>query len=251
MDANLEIVKWESAPIGVFGFTTKRWGGVSSGSFSGLNLGVNTGDDIKNILKNYKILEQYTNIHNLVLANQVHGNLVLEVNKANFGSVYLQNADGFFTIEKDIALGVQTADCFPVLLAGNRGIAALHCGWRSLNNLIIENALKMFEKYDDMPKNAYVGAGICADHYEVRDDMVNMLEKRYKPLEALADMGGGLYKLDLKKLVLNALDINGISNVEISSFSSCHSDGFYSYRRENGVTGRMLSAIVRNSHDDC
>lgn len=251
MGANLEIVKWESAPGNVLGFTTKRWGGVSIGAFAGLNLGVNTGDDIKNILKNYKMLEQYTNINNIVLANQVHGNLVLEVDKTNFGTIHLEDGDGFFTIEKNIALGVQTADCFPVLIAGDKGIAALHCGWRSLNSSVIENALKFFAKYDDIPKSAYIGPGICADHYEVREDMVEMLEKRYNPAETMTDMGGGSYKLDLKKLVQNALKVNGVNDVEICGYSSCHSEGFYSYRRENGVTGRMLSVIIRNSHDDC
>ena len=51
----------------------------------------------------------------------------------------------------------------------------------------------------------------------------------------------------MKKLASNALIYNGLSidNIEISKYSSCCSKGFYSYRLENGKTGRMVTTIQR------
>lgn len=51
----------------------------------------------------------------------------------------------------------------------------------------------------------------------------------------------------MKQLAINALNYNGltIDNIEISQYSSCCSKGFYSYRLENGKTGRMVTTIQK------
>lgn len=248
MREHLQTIEWKNAPSGVLGFTSKRFGGVSSDQYAGLNLGVNTSDSAANIFKNYKLLERHSGLKNIIIVNQVHGSMVLEVTAENYAELCLSEADGLFTLENDIALAVQTADCFPVLLAGTKGIAALHCGWRSLNAGIIENAIKFFEKYGDYPEYAYIGPGICKDCYEIKDDMVKLLNKKYKPEEALIALGDGKYGFDLRKETHNALKSNAIVFIEDCGLTSCHSEGFYSYRRDGGDTGRMLSVVERRGN---
>ena len=53
----------------------------------------------------------------------------------------------------------------------------------------------------------------------------------------------------MKKLASNALVYNGLSidNIEITDYSSCCNSEFYSYRKENGKTGRMVTTIERVS----
>ena len=81
----------------------------------------------------------------------------------------------------------------------------------------------------------------------MRDDLVNQLNPAYNPDQTLTAKGQGQYLLNMKKLASNALIYNGLSidNIEISKYSSCCSKGFYSYRLENGKTGRMVTTIQR------
>lgn len=237
----------ENAPIGIEIKTSTRYGGFSSAPYNSLNMGYFTGDDITAVIKNYYYYQNITKTYNIVTLNQIHCNTVLEVNKENAADIMFSKADGLFTYENNLPLGVITADCLPVMLAGNKCISSLHCGWRSLNAGIIDNAFKLFKKYDDMPVYAYIGAGICEQCYEVRDDFVNQLNPAYNPASALTEKVQGQYLLNMKKLASNALIYNGLSidNIEISKYSSCCSKGFYSYRLENGKTGRMVTTIQR------
>ena len=76
---------------------------------------------------------------------------------------------------------------------------------------------------------------------------MEQLNPLYKPNEALINKGQGQYLLNMKKLATNALIYNGlnIDNIEITDYSSCCNEGFYSYRKENGKTGRMVTTIQR------
>ena len=162
----------ENAPIGIEIKTSTRYGGFSSAPYNSLNMGYFTGDDITAVIKNYYYYQNITKTYNIVTLNQIHCNTVLEVNKENAADIMFSKADGLFTYENNLPLGVITADCLPVMLAGNKCISSLHCGWRSLNAGIIDNAFKLFKKYDDMPVYAYIGAGICEQCYEDRKSVV-------------------------------------------------------------------------------
>ena len=61
----------------VHGFTT-RFGGVSEGIFSSLNLGANRGDSLESVKENHRRLAAALGYspEKLILANQVHGDLV-------------------------------------------------------------------------------------------------------------------------------------------------------------------------------
>ncbi len=232
-------------PDDTLAFTSTRLGGFSLGAYASLNAGIFTDDDKINVLKNIEYIKSRHNIGMLSLLRQAHGNRVIEVSRDNFSETYLSEGDGLFTGEIGLALGIFTADCFPVLLAGKSNIAALHCGWRSLNSGIIENSIELFVKKGDFPLYAYAGPGICPDCYEIKSDMLDELDGRYDPESAVIREKGGVYHLDLRKLVENVLKINKIGNSRFAAETTCCSDMFYSHRRDSGITGRMLSVIER------
>ena len=51
---------------------------------------------------------------NLILMNQTHSNKVVEINKHNYRKKI--NADAMITQIKDLAIGVVTADCVPIII---------------------------------------------------------------------------------------------------------------------------------------
>ncbi|MBQ3033826.1 MAG: laccase domain-containing protein [Deferribacterales bacterium] len=242
---NKSFIYAKNTPDDILAFTSTKYGGYSKGRYSSLNTGLFTNDDKKSVLKNIEYLKSFHNIDKLCFLNQVHGTQVHHVNHSNFADVYLSDGDGLFTGERGIALGVFTADCYPVLLSGNTHLAALHCGWRSLNAEIIENAVELFIKNHDYPYYAYVGPGICNKCYEVTPEIFNKLNPKYNPHDAIVKNNNGKYTLNLRNMVETALKINKISRYVFAEESSCCSELFFSYRKYNGDTGRMLSVIVR------
>lgn len=246
---NKSYISANKSPKGIKIYTSTRYNGFSDTPYDSLNMGYFTGDDIMNVIKNYHYYENVINTSNIITLNQVHGNDVLEVSHNNYASVLFSKADGLFSTEFNLPLGVITADCLPVMLAGNRCVSSLHCGWRSLNNSIIDNAFKLFQKYNDVVQYAYIGAGICEKCYEVQEDLVSQLNHKYNPETALIKKDSTHYLLNMKKFASNALVYNGLSidNIEITDYSSCCNSEFYSYRKENGKTGRMVTTIERVS----
>lgn len=223
-------------------FMTTRQGGVSSNLYESFNFGYFTDDYKENVLKNYEILKRSQNIETLTVLNQVHGTEIFHVTDDNKQNIFFNiEADGLFTICKNITLAIVTADCYPVILVGDNAICALHCGWRSANGGIIKKAIKMFKQSNDSPNFAYIGAGISKDDYIVQQDMVDKLSNTYKNNVTKFSEG---YKFDLKQSIIDDLIEQGIENIEYCELST-NSELFYSYRRDKGKTGRMLTLVTR------
>lgn len=235
----------EYAPDNVKISVSTRYGGYSEKPYDSLNLGLYTGDSITSVIKNFACYKKATGIGELITLKQVHGTDILEVTEDNSADILLEEADGLFTRVSGISIGVVTADCIPVIITGDFSAAALHCGWRGLNAGIIDKAFGFFKSYGDAVRYAYIGVGICSDCYEVKDDLVSCLNVNYRPETALKKKNDFSYNLDLKRLTLNALVYNGLEQekTEISPLSSCCSDGFFSYRKSGGITGRMVTSV--------
>ena len=107
-----------------------------------------------------------------VRLKQVHGCGVVEA----AGDV--QEADGVWTQARGLAIGVQVADCVPVLLAGLvRGrpwAAALHAGWRGTVAGILRRGVAVFTAQGGRPEDLAwaLGPAILKCHFEVGDEVV-------------------------------------------------------------------------------
>lgn len=95
---------------------------------------------------------------------QVHGNIIRIVTEA--GEVAGEEADGLITTAHHCPVAVTTADCAPVVLVANRGLAVLHVGWRGLVAGIVERAAGTLRRVGGEPVSALLGPCIHPDRYE-------------------------------------------------------------------------------------
>lgn len=224
---------------------SRRVGGVSGEPYSSLNLGQNTQDKAGNIEENRRLFFDELGIlpHNTAGGLQVHGSEILEVHEGGSFTGY----DAFVTRQKGIFLTIGIADCTPVLVYDpvNQCVGAAHAGWRGTVSKIGAKVLvRMNELYGTHPRDCFVFIGTCIDmeHFEVGNEVAEQFEKRH-----VHYLPGKLKPhVDLKTVNYDQLIEAGVlpGNVEVSSFSTVlNNDLYFSYRQENGQTGRMLAVI--------
>ena len=159
-------------------------------------------------------------------------------------------ADAVVTKEAGVLIGVQAADCVPVLIhEREKGvIAAVHAGWRGTAACILKKTLSMImERYVCGPKSLYVAIGpsIKGCSYAV-DHEVNDAVKRATGEGNYYSKKGEKFFLDLSSANrYQALSL-GIpeANIWVSDECTyCNPDKFYSYRYARGSTGRQAAFI--------
>ncbi len=134
-----------------------------------------------------------------------------------------------------LAALVFVADCLPIALAGEDGLAMLHCGWRGLAAGIVGAGATAIGA-----TAAAIGPGIGPCCYEVGDEVL----AAFAPLgPAVAD--GPM--LDLKQVARRLLARAGVETVEDAGIcTSCNRDVFFSHRGDGPETGRQ-AGIVRGA----
>ena len=128
-------------------FFSKR-GGYSSGVYKSLNCGRGSRDKTKNVEKNLLLVAEKMKVKrtNLILMHQTHSNKVIEIKK-DFSRRKVKS-DAIITKNKNIALGVVTADCVPVLIYDkkNKIVGCIHAGWKGAFSDIIKNTISKIKK---------------------------------------------------------------------------------------------------------
>lgn len=244
----------------IHGFST-RYGGVSEGHLSSLNLGENRGDEPVNVRENYRRINQALGIEGrpMVFSRQVHGNNVQVVTSEDARELYTQPtfvADGLVTTERGLALVVFTADCVPVLLCDSKNgvIGAVHCGWRSSVSGILYSAIsKMIELGAERNQiHAAIGPSIGACCFEVGEDVMLAMHKWLGKAcyEHMKKISGepNKYLCDLRAALrteLLAAKLND-KNINVSSeCTMCSSDKYWSHRATNGERGSLAAIITQ------
>lgn len=222
----------------IHGFSN-RHGGFSEGPFATLNLG-GTQDDPEKIKKNrvHALSQIDIELNDLSLLNQVHGTEV------KFATCGRQEGDALVTMKPGIALAVSVADCYPVLFHDpvKNVIGAAHCGWRGTLGRISSNTVSKMVELGAEIKNIHcaIGQGISQKNFEVGEEVKMSFLNTGFP----GELFNGRY-LDLMKANEFVLTRAGISPENIWSMNRCtFEDDFFSYRRDNGVTGRMWGVIM-------
>jgi len=218
-----------------------RIGGVSSGPFESLNLGVLTDDAEENVVENRARLAAALGVAapSIAIGRQVHGSELARHDSAQDPSPYarpgspIPEVDGHVVAAGGPAALVFVADCLPVALAGPGGLAILHCGWRGLAAGIVARGAEAVAATD-----AAIGPGIGSCCYEVGDEV----------LSAFAPLGAGVSAgrmLDLPEVARRLLAEAGVAKVESAGLcTSCEPELFYSHRRDRGKTGRQAGLVV-------
>jgi len=194
----------------------------------------------------------------LVTVNQVHGETIVNVDERNFHSLSTVQADALITNAPRIAIGVETADCVPVLLIDPKtpAVGAVHAGWRStVLNIVGKTVGKMQSSFGSDPGRmiAAIGPAIGPECYEVDEPVMGPVRAAFPFWNDVASpKGNNRWNLDLVKLNRLELLQAGLAAENIHSLgvcTSCRRDMFYSFRAE-GRTGRMLSVVMitNNKH---
>ena len=188
----------------------------------------------------------------LVTVNQVHGESIVRVEETNYQGLRSAEADALITVERGLAIGVETADCVPILLADPSipAVAAVHAGWRStVKRIVGKTVARMQQEFGCDPARmlAAIGPSIGPECYEVDEPVMGPVRQNFPSWQkAASPRGGGKWGLDLA--ALNRIDLleAGLAPAAVYSLAlctSCNPGMFYSFRRE-GRTGRMLSVIM-------
>lgn len=185
----------------------------------------------------------------LVLLNQIHSaNIVLV--SADSRPQRACRADGMITSSPEFALGVLTADCVPVFLyAQDTGVAGIaHAGWKGICFGIVSKmmqAIRQNFKTDPSLVRAAIGPCIRRCCYEVGEELHELFPAFYAAapvVEGESPKG----HVDLVAAVRRQLADEGLLPEQIYDCeicTACSHDRFYSYRREKGISERMLSVI--------
>lgn len=251
----LEPEQFTSAGVSVQGFTT-RHEGVSRPPYNSLNLGTNTLDSSHNVHGNQSILARTfgSRVEKLVTVNQVHGTdiLVLDTPNPDYSHFLKLECDGIITNQPKLMIGVSVADCIPVLLLDpvKRVVAALHAGWKGTAGQICKKGVEtLVEMFDSHPRHilAAVGPGIGPCCYEV-DAPVREAFAKSSDWEFIAtEISKERWGLDLAAANHRQLLAAGLAEENITLAGrcvSCEHDLFFSYRRDNGDTGRQMGFIM-------
>jgi polyphenol oxidase len=235
-------LKWLEAELpGARAAFTTRVGGMSSGPYDSLNLGLLTDDDSATVHANRAELCEAIGVDpaGIVSGKQVHGTDVARQEEPSERSAWLFGAggnpalvDGWATSAKGLSPLVFVADCLPVALSGPRGVAMVHCGWRGLAGGIAERGVREVEA-----TAAAIGPGIGRCCFEVGEEV----------LAEFADLGDDVADgrmLDLTLVCERLLRNAGVTQIERSDLcTSCERELFFSHRRDGGVTGRQAGIV--------
>lgn len=110
---------------------------------------------------------------------QVHGVEVLRVTRP--GEHRGAEADAAFTTVTGCPVAVTTADCAPVVLICERGVAAVHAGWRGLVGDIVGRTAEQLVAVAGDPVAAYLGPCINPGAYRFTGDALEAAVARFGP----------------------------------------------------------------------
>ena len=184
--------------------------------------------------------------------------------------------DGLVTATPGVLLGIQTADCLPVILvdAKRRAVGVFHAGWRGTVSRIVEKGVgEMRRWFRTRPQDltAAIGPGIHGCCYEVGEEVREKFHAQFAyaaklfreveesdpvrekyPMLFLTARAPG-HSILPKKIFLDLAEANrqqllaaGVPAKRIEVFpqcTNCNPELLFSYRAEKGMTGRMMAAV--------
>ncbi len=248
------VLRSKESPAAAHYSVINSYGGISSGAYESLNVGLLTGDKQENIIENRKRVHASLAVKELLFARQVHKSAIAVIQSPqdfpqNIGEdITLENGcDAMITNLTGIGLAVQHADCQAVMLFDpfHTAIAAIHCGWRgSVQNIIAATISKMETVFATNPKHltAFISPSLgvcCAEFINYKEEL---------PHEFYPYRQGGNH-FDFKKISRRQLEECGVEkeNIKSDAACTCCSPDFFSYRRakriSSGITGRNCTVI--------
>ena len=261
----------------VHGFSTRLGGYSRAYGGSALNLGLTKDDSKAAVERNRSAYLHQLGVAKerwpLVTLRQVHSDIIHCVDALPESQ---SDGDGLITARPGLLLAIQTADCLPIILADpkHKAVGVFHAGWRGTLKRIVEKGVgQMRLHFGSRPRDlkAAIGPGIHGCCYTVGPEVRDKFESQFSyaekifrvveesdpvrekyPMLFLTARAPGHSELP-KKIFLDLLEANrqqllavGVpaKSIEASPFcTNCRTDLLFSYRAENGKTGRMMGVV--------
>lgn len=251
---NLEYLTAEGITV-PHAFTTRR-GGVGTGLWDSLNLGMHRGDRAENVAENFRRLGQAIGFDPsmAVLTRQVHSDIVRIVTNADCRGLDHRNypeSDALVTSEAGLALVIFTADCTPILLYDpvTGAVGAAHAGWRgTAADIAAKTVAAMVDTFGARAGDirAAIGPNIGICHFETDGDVPEAMYAAFgNEISPFIEKNGEKYHLDLKQINALALRRAGVTQIDIGTECTfCQNTRFWSHRYTHGERGSQGAVIV-------
>ena len=210
----------------------------------------------------------------VVTLRQIHSDLIHRVDRV---PEHPLAGDGLITRTPGLLLAIQTADCIAVILVDKKthAVGVFHAGWRGTVKRIVEKGVgDMRRHFGTVARDivAAIGPGVHSCCYNVGEEVRTKFESQFVyarelfhetkerneihekyPLLFLTARAPGHSELPFK-IWLNLVEANrrqlldaGVSDRNISASplcTACRTDLLFSYRGENGKTGRLMGVVA-------
>ena len=230
-------------------FSRRR--GFSKGIYKSLNCGRGSKDSKDNIQKNLKFVAKIMNVEKvkLILMHQTHSSKVNEIKKNNFRKRII--ADAMITQMKNLAIGVVTADCAPIIVCDikNNVVGCIHAGWKGAFSGIIDNTIKRIKRLNTNSKIfACVGPCIGKKSYEVDSLFYEKFVSKSGKYKIYFTYKSKTKKFfNLRRFVTEKLLKLNVKVDQVNKDTFVDKSNFFSYRRSRKLKqkdyGRCISAI--------
>lgn len=235
------------------GFYGKE-GGISNDIYYSLNIANYVGDQTEHITENrIRIAQNFDQpVSNLCLLTQIHGDRIFQVTEPLSDTSV--EADALITNEPNLILGIQTADCAPVLFADpyNHIIGAAHAGWKGAFLQICKKTIDAMCRIGADKEHIQIAIGPCIQQasYEVDQHFFDQFCSTHANARTffIDSTEKGHYLFDLPAFIAADLTIYGMQQIDILKMDTYpENTPFFSHRynthNDLGVGGRQLSAI--------
>ncbi len=232
-----------------------RQGGVSTGVYSSLNVGVGSDDTATDVAENRRRAAAVFGVgpERLATCYQIHSARVVTTDGE--WPADRPQADGVATRASGLVCGALAADCAPILLAepSARVVACAHAGWRGALAGVAEAAVEAMVALGAARKRIVAAVGPCIGpaSYEVGPEFLAAFEARDESFARFFAAGPrpGKRLFDLPAFVLSRLAAAGVTESEwIGADTYADDERFFSNRRAfhqgEADYGRLLSAIM-------
>ena len=258
----LEKLEFTRAIEGVEAFSTTRGQVDGRNPYSGVNLCDYVGDDALRVLDARLTLAMQlgVDLDDLVMPRQTHSCRVALIDESfrmmdiDKQEQALEGVDALVTSLKGVVIGVNTADCVPIVLVDAEAgiIAAAHAGWRGTAGRIAASVVDEMLRQGAQASRiqACMGPSICQECFEVGDEVVAAFKKAGFLLDEIVvrHAATGKAHIDLRaanRAVLTAAGVPASQIILSQHCSRCEHDRFFSARRLGIDSGRTFTAIYR------
>jgi YfiH family protein len=240
-----------------------RTGGVSLLPEAALNLATFKGDQKENVVENRRRFLEGIGAGGaeIMTVRQTHSNerCVIESEAEALG--LKPDCDAMTTRLAGVLLGIQSADCLPVLIGDPKtgATAAIHAGWRGTAGRITERTvadMMLLHGVNSRDCIAALGPAACAGCYEVGEDVIERYKKEFGYWRKLLVnfRENGKAHLDIRAANVQQLIFCGFTedHIHVADYCTMHQNElFFSYRKEGSgkpsSVGRLLSVIGKQS----